>query len=157
MNKTDIVNVVTILALLGGPIIAVQITLWSQKRAAKRTAKERVFLELMAHRKIVPPPQGWADSLNIIDVIYDDEPKVLECWRQCYNWLSDPNQVLPSQNWDHLYLDLLSEMAECLRYKHLKQTTIDKFYLPQVHGNFRELQSSLLLELLRVLKDGFRK
>ena len=152
MDSQTIVSVCTVAALIAGPISAVGVTIWSQKRSAKRAAKERVFLELMAHRKVLPPPLGWADSLNLIDVIYDDEPTVLACWAACYDHLMMPGLTFPNKQWDHLYLDLLSAMATCLRYKNLKQTTIDKFYIPQVHGTARETQGALQQEFLRVLK-----
>ena len=48
-------DIVTIIALILGPVIAVIITRWSQKRSEKRNAKWQLFLTLMA-------TAGWAQS-----------------------------------------------------------------------------------------------
>jgi hypothetical protein len=46
----EIKDIVTIIALIVGPVIAVIITLWSQKRSEKRLAKRQLFVTLMANR-----------------------------------------------------------------------------------------------------------
>jgi hypothetical protein len=122
----------TIFALFSGPVIAVMITFWKQKRDQKRNAKERLFITLMGHRKSIVPTQDWATALNLIDVVYADHPNIVKKW--------------------HDALDLLASMAQVLGHKSLNQTDIDKFYTPQIHGDQSTLQTDLQNELLRVLK-----
>jgi hypothetical protein len=44
-----------IIAVIIGPVIAVIITLWYQRRKERRDIKQRAFLVLMAHRRSIPP------------------------------------------------------------------------------------------------------
>ena len=56
-------DVVTIIALILGPLIAVMITLWSQKRTERRSAKWQLFVTLMANRK-GGPSREWVNAIN---------------------------------------------------------------------------------------------
>ena len=51
-------------------------------------------------------------------------------------------------------LDLLSEMANALGYKDLKQTEIDRFYSPKYFANVQSSQNALTSELIRVLSHS---
>jgi hypothetical protein len=62
------------------------------------------------------------------------------------------NRPLDIPAWNRYYLDLLSEMGSVLGYKQLRQTSMDKFYSPEVHGNIFGRQADLQDNLLRVLK-----
>src|SRR5271170_6311663 len=64
-------------------------TLYWQRRREKRAAKLNLFLTLMMHRKADPPNQAWVNSLNIIDVIFYDSPRVIEGWHKLYPILQD--------------------------------------------------------------------
>lgn len=140
----------TLIALFLGPVSAVAITLWHQRRTEKRASKERLFITLMAHRKSFPPTFDWAQALNLIDVVYAKHPKIVKLWHDLYDILC---QVpISDQKFNHKYLDLLSAMAKVLGYKTLHQTDIDKFYSPQAHGTHAQQQQELAQELLRVLK-----
>lgn len=143
-------DIITTIALILGPTIAVIITLWHQRRQQKRDAKERLFSVLMAHRRTNPPTFEWANALNLIDVIFDDDRAVITKWHELYNIVSQ-TQVNWSQ-WGHTYIELLSEMAKALGYRRLQQTDIDRFYAPQAHGTQAALTQEMQIELLRVLK-----
>jgi hypothetical protein len=84
-----------------------------------------------------------------------DRPSIVEKWHACYDILEQRQAGTP--RWNHAYIDLLSSMAVSLGYRSLQQTDIDKFYVPQVHGDQSALQSDLQKELLRVLQasDAF--
>jgi len=143
-------DIVTIAALALGPVIAVWLTLWHQVRSEKRAAKTRLFITLMAHRKSNPPASDWANSLNLIDVVYADRPKVVALWHSLYEVLvTTPwNQ----QRYTHAYLEMLSAMAKSIGYKTLTQTDLDKFYVPGAHEKAVSNQVEVQAEFLRVLK-----
>ena len=140
---------ITILAIIIGPIVAVCITLWWQQRKEKRDAQLRLFTTLMAHRKAMPLTPEWVTALNLIDVVFADNPRVVALWHELYQLFHNPTRT---QAQDHKYLELLSEMAAALRFRRLQQTDIDKFYLPQIHINQLVAQAEMQTELLRVLK-----
>jgi hypothetical protein len=140
-----------IIAVILGPIIAIVITLLYQSHKEKREAKFKLFLNLMAHRKSNPPTFERVNSLNLIDVVFADHPKVLQLWHEYYDLLhiQPPNFEL----WEHKHIDMLSEMAQALGYKKLKQTDIEKFYTPVAHGTQAELNEKMQREFLRVLEN----
>lgn len=123
-----------------------------QDRKSKKDAKMTLFLKLMATRKSNPISKEWVDSLNQIDVVFQDNPKVRAAWRQFFDALHPRSAHFDSQNSFHL--DLLSEMANDLGYKDLKQTEIDRYYNPQLFGNLQRSQDLLAKETLRVLSNS---
>jgi hypothetical protein len=145
----EIKDVVTIIALLLGPVIAVVITLWFQKRAEKRNAKLQLFITLMANRQ-GGPSREWVNALNLIDVVYAGESRVIQLWKELYFILN--TQGFNQQTFWHKYLDLLSAMATSLGYRSLTQTDIDKFYMPQGLGDQAARSLETQIEWLRVLK-----
>lgn len=140
----------TVIALLVGPLSAVGITLWHQRTTRKYDAKERLFLALMAHRRSNPPTFDWANSLNLIDVVFADNRPVVDKWHELYDIVIQ-SQVNWAQ-WNHTYIDLLSEMATALGYNQLRQTDIDRYYTPTAHGTQAALNQDTQTELLRILK-----
>lgn len=147
-----LVDVLTIVALITGPIVAVLITLWHQDRKQKVDARQRLFITLMAHRKSFPISRDWAQALNLIDVVFSGHPKVVAAWHSFYDYI----HVKPMDNkqFEHRHVELLSEMAQVLGYNDLKQTDIDKFYNPQAHGDESARNYEIQTELLRVLKNS---
>jgi Family of unknown function (DUF6680) len=145
-----VIEIITVIALVAGPVIAVAITLWHQRRAEKRTAKERLFMTLMAHRKSFSPAPDWTNSLNLIDVVYADNPKIVGQWHSLYDILIQT--PINMQRYSYQYLELLSEMAKSLGYRSIQQTDIDKFYTPQAYGDQAVTNAEIQKELLRVLK-----
>jgi hypothetical protein len=110
-----------------------------------------LFISLMAHRKSVPISPEWVNSLNLIDVVYADSPRVVERWHVLYETF----QIKPwnQERYVHEALELLSEIAKSLGYRNLTQTDMDKFYVPEAHTQVAGRQSEVLTELLRVLKS----
>lgn len=143
---------VTGLAIFIGPLAGVIFTLWFQSRKEKNDAKNRLFLNLMAHRKSNPPTFDLVNGLNLIDAVFSKHRSVVQLWHEYYDLLCQ-NPV----NW-HLaeakYLDLLSEMARILGYSGMSQTAIARFYSPNAHINQAQLNLDIQIELLRVLKSS---
>lgn len=138
-----------IIAIIIGPIAAVMITLWYQSRKEKRDTKHRSFLQLMAYRRSIPPNPSMVEVLNTLDVVFSKNRKIVDLWHKYFALLSQP----PSQEREHTWLELLSEIAKDLRYPMLKQTDLDKFYIPQYFGDQMEFQAKIQKELLRVLQN----
>jgi predicted membrane protein len=140
-----------IIAVITGPIIAIIITLLYQSHKEKQAIKHRIFLTLMAHRKSNPPTIALVEVLNTLDAVFEDTPKVVQLWHEYFDLLctQPPNYQL----WDHKYIDLLSEIAQSLDYKKLKQTDIEKFYIPQSHIDQFLMNAKVQQELLRVLEN----
>ena len=144
-------DIVTIIALFLGPLAAVFLTLWSQRRNKEWASKNQLFMNLMAYRKSAPPNIFWVNALNMIDVVYAKHPTVVSKWHELYEVLNQ--KPMNMERYNHTYLEMLSEMATILGYKTLKQTDIDKFYSPQAHGDQAQLLQDILAQFLRVLRN----
>ena len=138
-----------IIAVVLGPVVAVAITLFYQRFKEKRDIKHRAFLLLMAHRKSIPPNYSMVEALNTLDVVFSTNRAIVDLWHKYYMLLAQR----PSQERDHTWLELLSAIARDLRYPTVKQTDLDKFYVPQGFVDQYELQTRIQTEFLRVLKN----
>jgi hypothetical protein len=105
----------------------------------------------MTYRKFAPPTFDWSNALNLIDVVYADNPTIVQLWRRLYDTLMS-NPMNPQQ-YTHQYLELLSAMAQSLGYRSLQQTDIDRYYAPQAFADQASLNAEVQKEFLRVLKD----
>lgn len=143
---------VTGLAIFLGPLAGVIFTFWFQSRKDRSAEKHRLFLTLMGDRKAYRISQQTARALNTIDVVFSDNPTVVALWHKYYSLLSQP----PGEDRAHTWLELLAAMAEDLRYPRLKQTDLDKFYIPQGHVDQLDFQRDVQTEWLRVLKNTER-
>ena len=152
MDTNLILTIVQILAVSVTPLIVWRLGIVYQDRKAKKDAQLNVFLTLMANRKANPITKEWVDSLNVIDVVFQDDRKVREAWKAYHDSLNNMSPHFASNN--SYMLDLLSEMALSLGYKDLKQTDIDSFYNPQHFIDQSNLQSQLVTENLRILKHS---
>jgi hypothetical protein len=102
----------TVIAIILGPIVAVGITLWWQRRKEKRDRQLQLFTTFMANRRAALPSYEWANALNLIDVVFADHPKIVDLWHECYLLFQNQAQT---QALGHRYLELLSEMARVLK------------------------------------------
>lgn len=148
-STTHVTDWIMVIAVFVGPIVAVSITLWWQQRKERRDAKTRLFTTLMAYRKSYLINYAWADSLNLIDVVFADCPGVVSRWHEYYAML---HQGTPPEHQHHKYLELLSAMSRECGFRNLQQTDIDKYYTPQGHANQADLDQRTQHAWLRVLE-----
>lgn len=122
--------------------------MWNRK-TAKENAKRELFFTLMANRKSVMISKEWVDALNQIDVVFQDNKKVRRAWREYFDSLNEKSQY--NDDKESFLLDLLSEMANSLGYKDLKQTEISRFYNPKAFPDQQQMARTLSTEIIRVL------
>jgi len=148
-NIQIMIGIGQIIAVAVIPIIVWVLGIKYQDRKAKKDAQLKVFLTLMSDRRTNPITKEWVDALNIIDVVFQDNKKVRQAWREYLDSLNERSPQFESSN--SFKLDLLSEMAMALGYKNLKQTEIDRFYSPKYFGSQMSRQEIIFRENLRVL------
>lgn len=124
-------------------------TKWSQDRKTRRQSQHDLFLRLMTYRKTSVDPREWINALNQIDVVFQDSSRIRQLWRDYFDSLHPKSQHFENRN--SFMLDLLSEMANYLGYKSIKQTEIDRFYSPVLFNNSYALTDLTQTENLRVL------
>lgn len=149
MDTNIILAIAQVAAVSIVPVIVWFIGIKYQDYKSKRQAQLDLFLTLMANRQKSPISEQWVDALNSIDVVFQNNRKVRSAWRNYLDSLNQKSAHFDNQN--AYKLDLLSEMAESLGYKQLKQTEIDRFYSPVYFGSKQSRQEILFNENLRVL------
>lgn len=146
-----------ILAVLFGPIIAIQLTRYLDKKKEERERKLQVFKTLMATRAYTI---SWDHvvALNRIDLEFDKDNKkekaVIEAWKAYLDLLGD--KTMSPEQWAIKRLDLLVEllhkMAQVLDYDFDKTHIKNSSYSPVAHGNIEEEQGALRAGLIEVLQ-----
>lgn len=116
------------------PIKAVETGRKLDDEQNKYDAKRDLFLTLFSLRGN-PTNYLFVNGLNQIDIVFEDEEKVLTAWEKLYESLNNKNLANPLQTWELLRTELLSEMAQSLGYQKLKQTSIQRNYSPQAHAD----------------------
>ena len=142
----------SILTAIITPFALWQLAKLYQERKEKRDAKMNLFLRLMALRRKNPQIPEWADCLNQIDVVFQDDKSVRSAWRSYHDSLYPQSQHF--QNQQSFQLDLLSEIASTLKYKDLKQTEIDRYYSPIGFAQDKIVVDALYRENIRVLSHS---
>ena len=114
-----LVDVLTIFALIVGPVLAVLITrYWDGKREAN-WRKWEIFRNLMCYRKH-PLSQGFVSSLNLLEVEFHDDKDVLAAWNSMHEHFhkEEPTEDNRKKNFydarDKLRAALLQKVAYSL-------------------------------------------
>ena len=149
-----------IIAVLAGPIIAVQLTRYIDNRKEKRQRKLNVFRTLMSTRA-TRLSSYHVEALNMIDLEFsknnERELNVIEAWKEYLDALSDQN--LNNQHGmekrSDLFIDLLHRMAVVVDYKFDKVHIKNGAYSPVAHGQY-ELDHQIIRGGLIELLEGKR-
>jgi len=161
MTLTD---VLTIIAILAGPIIGIRIqTLFERKRAAK-DRRERIFKTLMVTRGSALS-FAHVEALNSIDIEFIGrdaaDKKVREAWKAYLDHLndrsiSDPKATVDlKQRWSDrttdLLVELLYQMACAMGYDFDKTYIRRTAYTPVKYGDIEFENDAIRKLLIRVL------
>jgi len=105
-------DILTIIALLAGPIIAVGIADYRQNRQVQRGQKEWIFRTLIT-TKSSPLAMDHINAINLTGLIFRKpdtlEKDVIEAWK-LYRAHLDKGQVTSPQWWGPRQLELLDEL-----------------------------------------------
>lgn len=146
----------TLLAIVLGPVLAVQAAEFLNRRRASRERKLHIFRTLMSTRGANMAP-AHVDALNVIDIEFQGRRKkdreVVEAWKMYLDHLNDRNY--PRETWGarrvELFIALLYKMALRLGYSfdqsHLKNTS----YFPEGYGMTMFEQQAIRKAVLDVL------
>ena len=129
MELKDILNLIAIFII---PVVAVIVGQHLQNRAEIRNDKMHIFKVLMTSRIY-----GWTQEsvhcLNIIDIVFADDKKVRDAWKDLYDKYCvenpDETQIKKIQNAQY---KLLETMTNSLGYKDkVTWETIQNPYIPK--------------------------
>jgi hypothetical protein len=142
MNISDLL---TILAILTAPIIALQIQKYIEGRKEIRERKMQIFRTLMATRATRLDVKH-IEALNMIDIEFFKNKKITEAWKLLLDNFANYPQNSNEENYksklsscteksDVLFVDLLSEIAKSLDYKFDKVHLKRNIYIPKGQAN----------------------
>lgn len=117
-----------VLGIVAIPFIINFRTKKQQEKKEKRDAKISLFKTLMMYRK---PEQfeslEWFNALNLIDVVFQDETKVRNAWKEYRNFLDHP--ITDIEKYYLLRLTMLSEIGKSLGYKDFTASDYNNYYV----------------------------
>jgi hypothetical protein len=153
----DLNAIATIVALVIGPILAVQTQKWLERRRDERHRKVSLFRELMATRASRLSGRH-VEALNTIELEYDPkekkQKKVHEAWRSYLDALNspDPDPTAVTSYYakrDDLFIDLLYEMGQYVGFSFDRVAIRRDSYAPKGHGQVEDD--------LNIIRKGFAK
>jgi hypothetical protein len=152
-----ITDIVMILAVIAGPIIAVQITEYLRTRQDQRLRKVHLFRTLMATRSATMTP-AHIEALNLVEIEFISgktlDREVLDSWKLYLAHLNDINY--PKDSWGarraDLLVDLLYSMSKALHYDYDKAHIKSGAYYPQGYGESEAEQIQIRKLTLEILK-----
>lgn len=161
MELKDILNLIAIFII---PVVAVIVGQHLQNRAEIRKDKMHIFKVLMTSRIY-----GWTQEsvhcLNIIDIVFADDKKVRDAWKDLYDKYCvenpDETQIKKIQNAQY---KLLETIANSLGYKDkvtwetIQNPYISKGMLQQINERNQSQQAynNLLLNMQHMIPKNNR-
>jgi uncharacterized protein DUF6680 len=138
-----LVDWLTITAILLGPIIAIRLQTFIEKRRNDYGRKERIFKTLMATRATRLSLEH-VQALNMIDIeFYDRKVKrsrknkvVVDAWKEYLDHLSDKGMSpeLWNNKSNELFIELMHAMSIALGYDFDRTAIKNTSYMPTAHG-----------------------
>lgn len=153
---------ITIVAILAGPILAVQAQKWIERARDVRGRRLHIFRNLMATRGL-PLSPAHVEALNVVDVEYHGVQKVVDAWRLYQDHLNHFPQPDAAGKVDkdavsrwhdqrpNLLTDLLFEMATHLKLNLDKVALKRTAYAPQAYLDIEQETASIRRNLAGML------
>jgi len=153
----------TIAATLLGPIFAVQVQKFLERRGETRNEKMWVFRNLMATRGVTLAPEH-VRALNMIDLAFNGgksnqrkktENDVLDAWKEYLAHLNTPYNEVNFERWaekkQELFVGLLGSMATDLDLRYDRVLLRDGAYMPKGYADLENDQYLLRKLTIKVL------
>jgi hypothetical protein len=161
-NGATTVEIVSVIALFAGPVIAVVISvllshwIWNKANSRGEVRNEKLYIlrVLMASRHSIIT-DVMTQAHNMIDLAFRDTPPVLSAWHKYYDMLHDEslNNLGGYEKCEKQRMAMLHEMVKALGCdKGLSQWDVDRVYRPKGLVDDEAARQSINQELLRILK-----
>ena len=156
----ELTDILTISAIIIGPITAVQVEKFLERNRDSKNRKEGIFKTLMATRGTVLSYEH-VEALNRIDLEFSNKgkyKKVIDSWKEYFDNLSqqvtDDQLAVWSARNDELLANLLFEMGKTLNYDFDKVLIKRNVYSPVGHNKVEREQQALRHGVLDLLNGN---
>ncbi len=153
-----VTDIAIVLATIVGPIAAIQIQKWLERRGEANARRLQIFRVLMATRAVTLSP-GHVEALNAIPIEFYGPtiPKlksITDDWRTYQDHLDrkDLTPELWAEKRRELLTNLLFNMSQYLGYK-FSRSEIERVYYPTGHGEM-EIEQSVIRKGMAKLFTG---
>jgi hypothetical protein len=164
---TGMVNIIiSTLAILLAPVIALRINVWLNKKTESENRKREIFRNLMATRGSGLSPVH-VEALNKIDIEFsqsDEKTKaVFDAWKEYRDHLNDALNIKPGdtegwKNWtskkDEMLVELLYKMAIRLDYRFDKVHIKRGHYYPRGYVDIETEQRIIRQGLVNIFENN---
>lgn len=143
-------------AVVVGPILAVQVSMFLERRREASKRKLTIFKTLMTTRA-TRLSLAHVEALNMIDIEFYGIKEVLEAWKTYLDHLNDKSMSLAvwgSKQID-LFIELLYKMAVFLGYDYDKVQLKRTSYFPEGHGKIEDEWHLIRGKLVELLTDKY--
>lgn len=132
MEKTEIITIVNVVAIIVIPIVAVVIGRILQDRSEKRKDKVNVFTHLMSYRMFGYVDQYSVNVLNSVPIVFHDDDKVIGYFNKYINSLDIRKEdvSIKKKEIENNKTKMLEAMAKSLGYKKINWELIQTPYVP---------------------------
>ncbi|NPT62297.1 DUF6680 family protein [Paraburkholderia elongata] len=140
-------------ATLLGPIFAVQVQKYLDRRGERTRRQIEVYRALMASRMTLNSPQH-VNALNAVPLEFHGNSKVVDAWRDLLMHLNTPHANLEAWGQERikLFVVLLKQMGESLRYGFRDAEIQGHVYYPQWQAALMSDQELLRKGLVDLIK-----
>jgi len=148
----------SLIAIVAGPVSAVLISLWLQRRQRLLDARRGILTTLVANRHQIIAPDT-VRALNLIDLVFHDGPTVRRLWKEYFEMLGNEglNNPVGWEQRSKKNVELITEMAKLVGFgKDITHLDIQRIYSPVGLGQQEARLIELQTELIRVLKGTER-
>jgi len=146
-----------VVAIVAAPITALWVQRKGDDRRALRERREQIFKTLWVNRRR-PFYLVRIDSLNMIDVEFFGETKVVDAWADLFAHYCAPHpeqtDAQMTKTREEKYATLLYEISQVLGYKFGRTHIRDNIYRPVLHVEIDEIEFETRKLFLNWLKGG---
>jgi hypothetical protein len=162
-SNMRVVDVLTLIALVLGPVMAVGIQLWFEKRRESRKRKLFVLDTLMSYRGRLVHTDN-VRAMNMIDVVFYDSPSVRTRFKTLLAHLdSDAMKAKPItaetlSRAEDLIVELISEIAKDVGYSFDHTAIKRQAYRPSAFNDEETYTAEVRVALMGLLqgREGIR-
>ncbi|HEY5057070.1 MAG TPA: DUF6680 family protein [Acidobacteriaceae bacterium] len=151
------VDILTLIALVAGPALAVGIQLWFERRREVRRTKISILDALMAYRGRLGHPDS-VSAINRVELVFHDDNRVTGKLRALIEHMERERNLPEAEKqggWDErsdLLTELIASAAESLGYKFSHNAIKRIAYLPQGMIDENEYTTEVRKHILTVVK-----
>lgn len=146
----------TIIAIITGPIVAVSITLWRDRRNEVRRRRTEILASLMRTRAVRLSGEH-VGALNLVQLEFHGRQSIIDAYTQYIEHLNKPLPPVGEQKYffeerEARFLNLLTTIATDLKYKFDKKDLERLSYTPQGWHDDEGVQRGNMLLLSQLLR-----